>query len=269
MEVIAIMNPQRGTGKTTTAVNLSICLAQKKWKVLLVDLDSQGGSTERLGVDPQEVAPSAYEVMSGKIASMDEVATDTPHPGLKLTSATLQLSMYDGGLPSDLTWPYTLRHAVENSASMFDFVVLDCPSSLGALWVNSYLASSHFIIPLRIGPKALWGMDFLAEQVAGIKHKSGHNANLLGVLATMVKEDEPFHLEILEEVKRYFGLKKLFDTVIPYVNSSPPLEGASPGREHWAFPRTDYYSALAEEVLVCIRKLKKKYSRRNRDKVST
>lgn len=211
--VIGIINQKGGVGKTTTAVNLSAYLAKRGKKTLLIDSDSQGNATSGLSMDTSRFHKTLYEVLSDGIP-LAEASYTTEIPHLSLVPATMDLAGAEVELVGEIGREHMLRRAVEAVKDSFDFILIDCPPSLGLLTVNALTAADRLIIPIQAEFYALEGLTQLMKTVDTVQRRLNPGLSLLGILLTMFDGRTKLSMQVSEEVKKYFG-KKLFHTVIP------------------------------------------------------
>ncbi len=251
MRIISILNQKGGVGKTTTACNLSACLADMGQRVLLIDMDSQANATGHLGIAPGELQASMYQVLVNDV-NIRSIIAPTQIASLEVAPAHIDLSGCDTELASDLARPYKLRNALRQ-VSGYDFIMIDCPPSLGILSIMSLIASTDIIIPIEPEHFALQGMKILNRMVAKIKEELDHNINLLGVLITKSLSQQSLHAAMIEEIERYFG-HKVFRTHIK--KNITLAEASSQGQPIVLYdrrsPGAEAYSALAKEVLALV-----------------
>jgi chromosome partitioning protein len=210
--IISVTNQKGGVGKTTTAVNLGSCLAEKGHRTLIIDMDPQANASLGLGIDVYKQNGTMYNVLIDE-QPLQEVVCETSMENLFLAPSHLDLSSADIMLANALDRPFILRRALAPVADSYTYVLIDCPPALNVLTINSLMAAGQLIIPLESKFYALAGMAKLSETVANIKAKLDHDLQLLGVLVTMFDTRTNVHRAIYEQIANYFG-PKVFKTVI-------------------------------------------------------
>jgi chromosome partitioning protein len=213
MRTIAIVNQKGGVGKTTTAVNLGASLAMLNFRVLLVDIDPQGNTTSGLGVDKRALSTDIYTVLLGELPIEGAiVGTGVAH--LELVPATIQLAGAEIELVSALSRETRLRRALEPIAGRYDYVIIDCPPSLGLLTLNALTAASEVLIPVQAEYYALEGLSQLTNVVSRIREVLNPQLHISGVLVTMYDGRTRLAIEVLDEVHAHFPTQ-VFRTQIP------------------------------------------------------
>ncbi len=214
MKAISIINQKGGIGKTTTAINLSACLAELGRKVLLIDMDSQANTSIGMDIEPEGLDKTVYNLLIDKKTGVRDVICNTLMENLDLLPAHMDLAGCEVQLAGDSSRPYILRNALKEVNGDYDFVVIDCPPSLGILSLNALLASREMIIPTEAKYYAVKGLDMLNKMVQTIYQQLGHKINLMGILITMFEKRTTLHRVVYNEIKESFG-DKLFHTLIP------------------------------------------------------
>ena len=247
--IVSVTNQKGGVGKTTTAVNLGSCLAEKGRRTLIIDMDPQANASLGVGIDVYRQNRTMYDVLIEE-RPFQEVVCETAQENLLLAPSHLDLSSADIMLANALDRPFILRRALAPVADDYDFILIDCPPALNVLTINSLMAASHIIIPLESKFYALAGMAKLSETVANIKAKLDHDLQLLGVLVTMYDTRTNVHKTIYDQITNYFG-QKVFRTIIRVNIALSEAEIAhKPIILHNANSHgAEDYRSLAEEIL--------------------
>lgn len=248
-KIIAIANQKGGVGKTTTTVNLSACLAQLGKKVLTVDADPQGNSTSGLGVDKDAVEFSVYDVLINGI-NAHTARIHTNIEGLDMLTARKELAGAEVELVSALARETVLKRALELIRDEYDYILIDCPPSLGLLTLNALTAADTLLAPIQCEYYALEGLSDLMNTVKLVHQSLNPKLQVEGVVLTMFDARTNLSAQVVGEVKKFFK-NKVYKTIIP---RSVRL-GEAPS---FGLPITLYdekcvgaraYMALAEEVI--------------------
>lgn len=248
-KIIAITNQKGGVGKTTTAVNLSAGLSKMGKTVLLVDMDPQGNTTSGLGVNKADVPYCMYDVLINEIHPKDAIAS-TSVERLRIIPATIQLAGAEIELVPTYSRETRLQQALELIRHQFDYVLIDCPPSLGILTVNALTASDAIIIPIQCEYYALEGLSQLLSTVRLVQKHLNTSLRIEGVLLTMFDARTNLGIQVVEEVKKYFP-EKVYKTIIS--RNVRLSEAPSHGQSVLSYdPRSkgaEMYLELAKEVV--------------------
>ena len=211
-KVISVANQKGGVGKTTTTVNLGTILAKRGKKVLLIDADPQGNATSGLGVE-KEVEPSTYDILVND-AELKDAIQDTIIKNLKVCPANMNLAGAEVELVSMMSREHRLNEKLEPRKNMFDYILIDCPPSLGLITLNSFTASDSVLIPVQCEYFALEGLGQLLNTVNLVKKHLNKEIRIEGALLTMYDMRTNLSNQVVKEVKKYFD-DKVYKTVIP------------------------------------------------------
>jgi len=209
-KIIAIANQKGGVGKTTTAINLSSLLAAAEKRTLLIDIDPQANSSSGLNVNDH--TPSVYEVLIG-IDSVDDVIINTYMPFLDILPSNINLVGAEIELVDMDDRETLLRGAIQKINNSYDFVLIDCPPSLGLLTLNALTSANSVLIPVQCEYFALEGLGQLLNTINIVKKRFNKDLTIEGVLLTMFDTRLRLSHQVAEEVRKYFG-DKVFDTII-------------------------------------------------------
>jgi len=213
VKVIAVANQKGGVGKTTTAVNLAACLAKEGRKVLLIDSDPQGNATSGLGFDKRDVKKCIYDALINEVPIADTLK-HTAYENLDVIPATIQLAGAEIELVSLMNREGRLKNALERIKHDYDYVIIDCPPSLGLLTINALTAASSVMIPVQCEFYALEGITMLMNTIQLVQRNLNPALKLEGVVMTMFDSRTNLAQDVVEEVKKYFKTK-MYKTIVP------------------------------------------------------
>ena len=249
VKVIALANQKGGVGRTTTAVNSAACLAVEGRKVLLVDSDPQGNTTSGLGLDKRDIKKSIYDMIIKDVPAKD-VIVPTAYENLSLLPATIALAGAEIELVNMMSRENRLKNALERVKYDYDYVLIDCPPSLGLLTLNALTAASSVIIPIQCEFYALEGVTMLMNTIQLVQRNLNPALKLEGVVMTMFDARTNLASDVVSEVKKYFSAK-MYNTIIP--RNVKLSEAPSHGEPVIVYdPRSkgaQVYQELAREVI--------------------
>lgn len=258
--VIAIANQKGGVGKTTTAVNLGACIGEMGYSVLLVDMDPQANATSGVGVDKTKLESSVYDCLVLGTEPV-KVLRATEFPGLWLLPSSIDLAGADIELIGVPERESRLRKIIGKIRENYDFVLIDCPPSLGLLTINALTAADSVLIPIQCEYYALEGLTQLLNVIKLVRGRLNSSLELEGVVLTMFDGRTNLSLQVADEVKRYFR-EKVYSSIVP--RNVRLSEAPSHGKPVTAYdPRSkgaEVYRELAVEV---VRRVKEGSGQRN------
>ncbi len=211
-KIIAVANQKGGVGKTTTSVNLSALLAKKGKKVVLLDADPQGNATSGLGVE-KDVEKSLYDVLINE-EPLENTLEDTIEKNLKICPSNMNLAGAEVELVSQMSREHRLKEQLDMVKDKYDYIIIDCPPSLGLITLNSFTAADSVLIPVQCEYYALEGLGQLLNTINLVKKHLNKSLEIEGALLTMYDIRTNLSNQVVKEVKRYFG-DKVYKTVIP------------------------------------------------------
>lgn len=211
--VMAVINQKGGVGKSTTVINLSACLGESKKKVLVIDFDPQGNSTSGYGVEKEELEHDIYDVILHEYP-IEDVIMETCEDNVFIAPATIQLATAEIELVTAMARESVLKDAIAGIRDEFDYILIDCPPSLGLLTINALIAANSLLIPIQCEYYALEGVAKLLESMQMVKRRMNPELEIFGVLMTMYDSRTTLSKQVVDEVQNYFG-KKMFKTIIP------------------------------------------------------
>ncbi len=248
-KIIAIANQKGGVGKTTTSVNLGAGLAAIGKKVLLIDIDPQGNTTSGVGINKADVANCIYDVLINEVHPNDAIA-HTEIENLHIIPATIQLAGAEIELVPTISREVRLKKSLQPIRNLYDYILIDCPPSLGILTINSLTAADSVLIPIQCEYYALEGLSQLLNTVRLVQKHLNTSLQIEGVLLTMFDARTNLGIQVIEEVKKYFQ-QKVYKTVIP--RNVRLSEAPSHGQSIITYdPRSkgaEVYLELAKEVV--------------------
>lgn len=246
---IAVANQKGGVGKTTTAINLSACLAEKNKKVLMIDIDPQGNTTSGLGVDKNSAENTIYELFLDE-CSLKDCIQNSVMENLTVIPSNINLSGAEIELISMEEKEYLLKNKLDQIKDDYDFIIIDCPPSLNLLTVNAMVAADTVLVPIQCEYYALEGLSQLMHTIDLIKERLNPKLEIEGVVFTMYDARTNLSSQVVENVKENLN-KKIYKTIIPrnvrlaeapsYGMPINMYDGRSAGAEAYRF--------LAEEVI--------------------
>ena len=247
-KIIAVANQKGGVGKTTTSISLSAALAEKKKSVLLVDCDPQGNATSGFGIDKSALEKSVYDILIEDMP-IDQVVMDTEY-GVRVVPSVIDLAGAEVELVDLPDKQYRLKKALDAVRNYFDFIIIDCPPSLGHITLNALAAADSVLLPLQCEFYALEGLTQLMSTIQLVQEQLNENLEVEGLLLTMYDGRTRLSIQVEEEVRSHFA-DKVYETKIP--RNVRLSEAPSYGQPMFAYePQSKgalAYMSLAEEGL--------------------
>lgn len=251
---IAIANQKGGVGKTTTTINLATALAAAGKRVLIIDLDPQANASTGLGLTKQNRIISVYGLIIGEY-TLAQALIKTSIPGLSIIPSTIDLLGAEVELVDMQNRERRLKEILTPYEAMFDYVLIDCPPSMGLLSLNSLVAADSVLIPLQCEYYALEGLSYLLGSIQKIKKNLNPNLDLYGIVLTMFDKRSSLCQMVATDVRNYLK-DKVFDTIIPRNTkvSEAPSHGKPVLLYDFKSPGSQAYMSLAKEILLRDRK---------------
>lgn len=212
--VYALAQQKGGVGKTTTAINLGAALVERKHKVLLLDMDPQGALSAGVGINPLALSETMYDALCNARFEITRIIRPT-ESGCDLAPANIDLAASEIMLVSEPGREYILKEKLTGLNKLYDYILIDCPPSLGLLTLNALSAASGVIIPVQTQYFALRGMDLLFSTIEKVQARINPDLKVVGILPTMFDARTTHAREVLEELRQTYGTRVL-ETVIPH-----------------------------------------------------
>ncbi len=255
--ILSIVNQKGGVGKTTTTVNLATALAAVNKKVLIIDFDPQGNASTGVGVENTQREVTSYDLILNDV-SLADATQAAAVPGLYIVPATIDLSGAEIEMVSLMKREYRLKDALEGAVGDYDYILIDCPPSLGLLTLNALVASDAVLIPLQCEFYALEGLSHLMRTVELVRANLNPELSIQGIVLTMYDKRNKFTEQIENDVRQYFG-ERVYQSVIP--RNVRMSEAPSHGKPALIYDMhcagSKAYIQMASELLKRERQLKK------------
>lgn len=212
-KVIAVANQKGGVGKTTSAVNIAAALGFNNKKTLIIDVDPQGNATSGVGIDKRSCRFTTYDMLVGDTKAQ-EIIVQTPFENLFIMPSGIDLAAAEIEIADMENRAYRMKQAIVSVKADFDYIIIDCPPSLGLITTNALTACDTILVPIQCEYYALEGLSQLMNTVRRVKRQTNPHIDIEGVLLTMYDGRLNLTQQVVNEVKRFFP-KKVFSTVIP------------------------------------------------------
>lgn len=248
-KILAIINQKGGVGKSTTAVNLAAALGAAGKEVLLVDLDPQGNATSGYGIDKRDINQCVYNVLLGE-TPVEEVILAEVGKGVDVLPSTISLAGAEVELVNEMARENRLKNALGSLRGRYDYILVDCPPSLGLLTINALVAADKLLIPIQCEFYALEGVTKLLDSMKRVKSVLNPSLDIYGIVLTMYDARTNLSKQVVDEVRSFFG-DTVFETVIPRtVKLSEAPSYGQPILEYAPENKgTEAYNELAQEVI--------------------
>lgn len=212
-KIFAVSNQKGGVGKSTTAINLSACLAEMKKKVLVIDMDPQGNTTSGLGINKDDDIYTIYDLLTDE-GTLEDVISDTEYENLWIIPSNSDLAVAEIDLINDENKEYLLRDHIQGIKDEYDYIIIDCPPSLSLLTINALCAATRVIIPIQCEYYALEGLSQILKTVELIQERLNADLEVEGIVFTMFDIRNNLSADVVANVKDNLDIP-LFDTIIP------------------------------------------------------
>ena len=248
MKILAICNQKGGVGKTTTSINLAASLAHLKNKVLLIDTDPQANATSGVGIDKAGLEQSIYNILVDEV-DINSVIIKTAYENLDIVPSSIALAGAEVELVQEIAREMRLKNALMAVEAEYDWILIDCPPSLGLLTINALVAANSILIPIQCEYYALEGVTKIVESMKMVQKQLNPDLDIFGVVMTMFDSRTSLSKQVVTEVSNYFG-NKVFKTLIP--RNVKIAEAPSHGLPVTMYARISMgalaYNKLAKEV---------------------
>ena len=212
-KIVSIANQKGGVGKTTTSINLSTILAKKGKKVLMIDADPQGNASSGVGIDRDEIDLSVYDILIND-STLEEIVKKTNIKNLDICPSNINLAGAEVELVSMMSREHRLKEKIDVIKNNYDYIIIDCPPSLGLITLNAFTASDSVLIPVQCEYYALEGLGQLLNTISLVKKHLNKDIEIEGALLTMYDIRTNLSNQVVKEVKKYFN-DKVYKNVIP------------------------------------------------------